>query len=50
MLQVISRHPGRKIKISKVSYEEESADGLSVEEIVALVEKEILDLAVLQEG
>lgn len=32
-LEVIRRHPGRKMKISKVSYQEESADELSAEEI-----------------
>ena len=32
-LEIISRHPGRKIKIAKVDYQEEMADNLSAEEI-----------------
>ena len=33
ILETMQRHPGRKIKIAKVSYEEESADEMSAEEI-----------------
>ena len=32
-LEIITRHPGRKIKISKVNYQEDMADDLSAEEI-----------------
>lgn len=39
ILETMQRHPGRKIKIAKVSYQEEEADKLSVEEIA--IEREI---------
>lgn len=38
-LEIISRHPGRKIKIARVDYQEEMADELSAEEI-AVMKKE----------
>lgn len=37
-LEIISRHPGRKIKIAKVDYQEEMADELSAEEIEVMKE------------
>ncbi|MBU0706420.1 translation initiation factor IF-2 [Patescibacteria group bacterium] len=39
-LEIISRHPGRKIKIAKVSYQEELADELSAEEIEIMKEQD----------
>jgi len=39
ILETMQRHPGRKIKIAKVSYQEEEADKLSVEEIA--IEREM---------
>ncbi len=39
-LEVISRHPGRKIKIAKVNYQEELADELSAEEIEIMKEQD----------
>lgn len=39
-LENINRHPGRKIKISKVNYQEEEADELSAEEIEIMKEQD----------
>lgn len=39
-LEIISRHPGRKIKIAKVDYQEEMADELSAEEIEVMKEQD----------
>lgn len=39
-LEVISRHPGRKIRIAKVDYQEEMADDLSAEEIEIMKEQD----------
>jgi translation initiation factor IF-2 len=39
-LEIISRHPGRKVKISKVSYQEDMADELSAEEIAIMKEQD----------
>jgi len=39
-LEIIRRHPGRKVKISKVSYQEENPDGLSTEEIEIMKEQD----------
>ena len=39
-LEIISRHPGRKIKIAKVDYQEEMADDLSAEEIEIMKEQD----------
>ncbi len=38
VLETMQRHPGRKMKIAKVSYQEEDADNLSVEEIAVAKE------------
>lgn len=40
VLEIISRHPGRKMKISKVNYQEDQADELSVEEIEVMKEED----------
>ena len=32
-LQIVSRHPGRRVKVARVSYAEEDLEGLSAEEI-----------------
>lgn len=39
-LEIISRHPGRKLQVSRVSYEEENLDGLSTEEIAVMKEQD----------
>ncbi len=39
-LEIISRHPGRKIKIARVDYQEEMADELSAEEIEVMKEQD----------
>lgn len=39
-LEIIRRHPGHKIKISKVDYQEENADELSAEEIEIMKEQD----------
>ncbi len=39
-LEVIRRHPGRKVKISRVNYQEEMADELSAEEIEIMKEQD----------
>jgi translation initiation factor IF-2 len=39
-LEIISRHPGRKVKISKVNYQEDMADELSAEEIEIMKEQD----------
>lgn len=39
-LEIIRRHPGRKLKIAKVSYQEETADELSAEEIEIMKEQD----------
>ncbi|MBN2087621.1 translation initiation factor IF-2 [Candidatus Peregrinibacteria bacterium] len=38
VLETMQRHPGRKVRIAKVSYEEENADGMSAEEIAVAKE------------
>lgn len=39
-LEIISRHPGRKIKVARVDYQEEMADELSAEEIAVMKEED----------
>ncbi len=39
-LEIISRHPGRKIKIARVNYQEEMADELSAEEIEVMKDQD----------
>ncbi len=39
-LEIIRRHPGRKVKVSRVSYEEEDLDGMSPEEIAVMKEQD----------
>lgn len=39
-LEIVRRHPGRKLKVSKVHYEEEDLDGLSAEEIEIMKEQD----------
>ena len=38
VLETMQRHPGRKMKIAKVNYEEETADNMSAEEIAVAKE------------
>ncbi len=39
-LEVISRHPGRKMQVSRVNYAEDDLDGLSAEEIAVMKEQD----------
>ncbi len=40
VLEIISRHPGRKMKVSRVNYEEGNVDNLTVEEIEIMKEQD----------